>query len=92
MARQLAVGSWLSGRQPTKVTVESGYTLDIGRLVRTRAFVPGAITSGTIVWRATKTGEQRAVIGYEAQMADSTAPISACSTPSTELPRITGYG
>jgi hypothetical protein len=64
------VGSWLSGRHPTKVTVESSYTLDIGRLLRTGALVPGAVTSGSIVWSIAATGEKQATIGYEAHMAD----------------------
>jgi hypothetical protein len=64
------VGSWLSGRHPTKVTVESSYTLDIGRLLRTGALVPGAVTSGSIVWSIAATGNKQATIGYEAHMAD----------------------
>ena len=64
------MGSWLSGRRPEKVTVESGLTLDLGNLLRQRLLVSGAVAFGSIVWTTTATGRRCATIGYEAHMSD----------------------
>ena len=64
------MGNFLSGRPATKVTVESGLKLDLGRLLRQRLIVPGRYRASSIVWTYTATGKECASIGYEADLLD----------------------
>jgi hypothetical protein len=63
------MGGWNSGRPATKVTVESGLMLDLGRLMRQGLVRPNGYRSGSIIWTYAETRKERASIGYEADFA-----------------------
>ena len=66
------MGGFGSGRSGGRPTVEHGLTLNLYRLIRTKAVVPGQSLGGSIVWTRVSTGERTASIGYEARLtADS---------------------
>jgi hypothetical protein len=69
-ARPRVMGGFLSGRPATKVTVESGLKLDLGRLLRLRLLVPGGHRAGSIVWTYSATGEECGTVGYTADLTD----------------------
>jgi hypothetical protein len=60
------VGGFNSGRRTGRPAVEDGFTLNLPRLFKQRFVWPGCVVSGSVRWTSTRTGEQRAVIGYEA--------------------------
>lgn len=62
------MGGFGSGRYNNGLTVESGLALDINALLRQGIILPGDRVSGTLRWHSDRTGEQRAVIGYEASL------------------------
>jgi len=51
-------------------TVESGLTLDLGRLIKQRNVWLGAHVSGSLVWKKTRSGEKVGEIGFEAHLVD----------------------
>jgi hypothetical protein len=67
------MGSWLSGRRPEKVTVESCLTLNLALMLRRGSIKPGAFTAGSWTWTSTRTGETRGTISYEANLCDLNA-------------------
>jgi hypothetical protein len=62
------MGGYNSGRHSGHPTAESGLALDVRRLLKRGAFVPGRRLSGSIQWIVTRTGEQQAVIAYESDL------------------------
>jgi hypothetical protein len=64
------MGSWLSGRRPEKVTVESCYVLDLARLLRQGWVKPGAFVTSNISWSNARTGKEQASIGLQANLYD----------------------
>jgi hypothetical protein len=67
------MGGYNSGRQTGRPTVESGFRLDINRLIRCRDIRPGARVAGILTWTNTDTGERVASISYEANLTDPVA-------------------
>lgn len=61
-------GQWY--RWSTKPVVEDGVPLNLNKLVRDKLVVPGAWTSGGLVWHYVHSGEKSASIGYIADMKD----------------------
>lgn len=64
------MGGYGSGRSTGMPTVESGFTLDLGRLIRQRNVRPGKHVAGILTWTRTRTREKVAAIGYEARLTD----------------------
>ena len=64
-------GTWY--RWSKKTVVEDGLTLDLFKLVREKAIIPGKHVRGSLTWRSVRTGEKTASIGYEANMFDPNA-------------------
>jgi len=67
------MGSWLSGRQPEKVTVESCLTLNLAAMLRLGSIKPGACLAGAWAWTNARTGDTRGTISYEANLVDQNA-------------------
>jgi hypothetical protein len=59
-------GSWY--RWNKKMVVEDGFTLDISKLIRGKNIIPSQHISGSLIWRSVRTGEEKASLGYEANM------------------------
>ena len=88
------MGGYGSGRSGGRPTVERGLTLNLYRLLRLKAIVPGESLSGSIIWTYTSTGERVASVGYEAWLTADSGRF-ACTTrrrlmAETSEPRITG--
>ena len=64
------MGGFGSGRYSSMPTMESGLTLDLGRLIRQRNVRPGEHVAGSLVWTRTRSGEKLGEIGYEAQLSN----------------------
>jgi hypothetical protein len=64
------MGGYRSGRSSGMPTVESGLTLDLGRLIKQRNVRPGAHVSGSLVWKMIRSGEKVGEIGFEARLLD----------------------
>lgn len=62
------MGGYNSGRHSGRPTIESGLMLDINLLLRKRHIRPGQHVSGSLTWSNTRTGEETASIGYEANL------------------------
>ena len=67
------MGSWLSGRQPEKVTVESCLVLNLAPMLRSGSIKPGECVASAWTWTNTRTGGARATIAYEANLVDQNA-------------------
>jgi len=67
------MGGFNSGRRSGRPTVEAGFPLDVSRLLRHGTIRTGCVTSGSIVWSASHSGERRATIGYEADLTNGDA-------------------
>ena len=65
------MGGYGSGwRGARKATVESSLVLSINSLVRKKAIVPGARTSGSLDWTDSGNDKPHASVGYEANLVD----------------------
>ena len=62
------MGGYGSGRSGGSLTTESGFTLNLSKLLRDGLFGPASFRAGSIVWTNTSTGEQAGSIGYEAHL------------------------
>ena len=62
----LGSGAWT--RWPTRPVVESGLTLDLYKLIKNGAFCPGQITSGSLTWTRSHSGEEIGSIGYSSDL------------------------
>ena len=62
----LGSGTWT--RWSTKSVIESGLTLDLYKLIRDGAFLPGQITIGSLTWTRSHSGEEVASIGYSSDL------------------------
>jgi hypothetical protein len=60
------MGGFSSGR--TRVRVEDGLILNLGRLLRQGSIIPGKHVMGSLKWTSTGTKGVRASIGYEADL------------------------
>jgi hypothetical protein len=61
------MGGYGSGRSGGPTT-ESGFTLNLSKLLRDGLVRPGSFLAGSIVWTNTATGERVGSIGYEANL------------------------
>ena len=61
-------GTWY--RWSKKTVVEDGLTLDLLKLVREKAIIPGKHVRGSLTWWNNHIDEERASIGYEADLID----------------------
>lgn len=64
------IGSGRWYRWDKKATVEDGLTLDLDKLLRDGAIIPGKIVEGNLTWRRTYDGTQVGSVGYNAVMDD----------------------
>lgn len=69
------MGGYGSGRSGGWLTIESGLTLNLSKLLRDGLFGPASFRAGSIVWTNTSTGEQAGSIGYEAHLGQESGRV-----------------
>src|SRR5271156_5611638 len=62
------MGGFSSGPYRTRVRVEDGFTLDLGRLLRQQSIDAGGYCAGSLTWTSKATKEVRASVGFESNL------------------------
>lgn len=88
--REIKMGGTNSGRyrERNRGTVDAAFRLDIRALRRMGFLKPGAVTSGTLRWTYTATGQERGSMGVTVNLADPRAGFVVARFNLNDEPRV----